>query len=219
MNKKTNLKVILSVAVATLGIVGTLSAQTSSQDASDPAKASQGANYGLLGERYGGLDLSYTHLDGSAFDDINGFLFRYNQPLYAGLDFGLGYEWGRSDDVGNLRLKQQELTASVTAYTDYSGNLRPYVQPGIGWTWSKAGSAKSDSFLYFVGAGVEVQVAQSWVVSPYVQFVDATEYSGSNVNFGVKSAYRFNRNWGLQGDISIDDDQNTGLSVGVNYHF
>lgn len=218
MNKKINIRKYLIAAVASLAIAGALSAQGTTPDPSGATNV-QKVSYGLLGENYSGLDYSYTHLDSSPLDNINGFKFRYNQALHKGLDFGLGYEWGRSNEVGNLRLKQQELTANVTAYFDHTSNLRPYIQPGIGWTWSKIGSGKSDSFLYFVGVGAEIQVAQTWVVSPYVQFVDATSYSGHDVNFGVKSTYRINRDWSLQGEISINDSHDTGLSLGVNYHF
>lgn len=217
MNKKTTIKSLLLIAVASM------SAATMSlaQDASDQAtsKASTlSERYGQLGARYTGVDFGYTNLDNNVFDDLNGFALRYNQPLAAGLDFSLGYEWAKSDSVGGLRAKAEEATASVTWYTDYNG-MRPFVEPGIGWTWTKVGSGKSDSFLYYVGTGVEFQATRRWVIAPYVQFVDATEYDGNTWNFGVKSAYRLTESWGVNVDVSRDDDSNTGLKLGVNYHF
>lgn len=200
-----------------LGFAATVSAQTPSRpevDDPDPNRSS----YGLLGERYTGVAYSYTHLDNSPLDNFNGFALRYNQPMNPGFDFGLGYEWARSNEVGGVHGRAQEFTASVTAFTDYNG-MRAFIEPGVGWTWAKVGNARDDSFLYYVGTGVEIQVAAPVVVTPYVQFVDATEFSGNTWNFGVKSAWRLNRDWAITADLSIDDDSNTGYSLGVNYHF
>lgn len=218
MNKKTTIKSLLLIAAASLGAASMSLAQNASGDAQISTTSTLSERYGQLGSRYTGVDYGYTNLDDSVFDDLDGFGLRYNQPLGPGIDFGLGYEWAESDRVGGLRAKASEATASVTWYSDYNG-MRPFIEPGVGWSWSKVGNGKSDSFLYFVGAGAELQVSARWVITPYVQFVDATEYSGTAWNFGAKTAYRFNESWGLNVDVSADDDSNTGFKLGVNYHF
>lgn len=220
MNKKTTLKILVLSLATALGGALTASAQTAanppSTDAGSPAY--QNDSYGLLGERYAGLDYSYTHLHDSGFNNLNGFAWRYNQALQPGFDFGLGYEWARSDEFAGMRARQQEITASVTTFTQLNG-MKPFLEPGVGWSWSKAGSAKDNSFIAFLGTGVELQIMRPWVVTPYVRFVRATGYNTSTWDFGIKSAYRLSRSWGLNVDLSTDDSQNTGFTAGVNYHF
>lgn len=218
MNKKTTIKSLLLIAAASLGAATVSSAQSASNETQARTTSTLSERYGMLGERYTGVDYGYTHLHDSVFDDLNGFALRYNQPLGPGIDFSLGYEWGRSDSVNGIRAKASEVTASATWFTDYNG-MRPFIEPGVGWTWSKAGPGKSDSFLYFVGAGAEFQISPRWVVTPFAQFVDATDYSGSTWNFGAKTAYRLNESWGLNAEVVTDDDSNTGFKLGVNYHF
>lgn len=213
MTKKTNIvKNLIVFAAASLGAATIVSAQTAGSGSVAAPRHS------LLGDRYAGVDFVYTHVHDTPFDNVNGFALNYHQPMKPGFDFSLGYEWGRSNMAAGNRVKQQEFTASVITYADYNG-MRPYIEPGVGWNWAKFGPAKADSFLYFVGAGVEFQVSNPWIVTPYAQFVDATDYSGTTWNFGVKSSYRLNAAWSAKLDLSIDDDRNTGLSVGINYHF
>lgn len=213
MTKKTKIvKNLILLAATSLGAATLATAQTTGDE---PAVEPR---HSLLGERYAGVDFVYTHVHDTPFDNVNGFALNYHQPMKPGFDFSLGYEWGRSNMAAGNRVKQQEFTASLTAYSDYNG-MRPFIEPGVGWNWAKFGPAKADSFFYFVGAGVEFQVSNPWVVTPYTQFVDATDYSGSTWNFGVKSSYRLNASWSAKLDVSVDDDRNTGLSVGLNYHF
>lgn len=212
MTKKITIKSLLVIAAASLGaIVG--HAQTSADGSTRMQE-----RYGQLGSRHLGVDYGYAHLDDTAFDDLNGFGLRYNQPVGAGIDFSLGYDWAESNLVAGSRAKAEEATASLTWYTEANGT-RPFIEPGVGWTWAKVGRFKTDSFLYYIGAGVELQVARAWVITPYVRFADATEFDGNTWNFGVKSAYRLSESWGLNVELSADDDSNTGFKLGVNYHF
>lgn len=203
---------MIVIAAASLGLAATAAAQTPAE----AAPVNQGE--GLLGQTYTELAYTYTHVHDSAFDNVNGFAFRYNQALSAGFDWNAGYAWGRSNEFAGVRARQEELTLGVTAFTDYKGT-RPFIEPGVGWTRVKVGGVKDDSFFYYVGVGVEFQVAQPLVLTPYAQFVDATEWSGSTWNFGVKSAYRLTRQWSATADVSIDDDRNTGVSLGLAYKF
>jgi hypothetical protein len=222
MTKKTTVKTLLIIAATTLGVATTALAQTApgsmptttvTTDAPPTA-----ARYGLLGERYAGVDYGYTHIHNSYLDNLNGFDFRYNQPMEPGFDFSLGYDWARSNEYGNVRAREEQATASVTAFTDFKG-MRAFIEPGVGWTWSKTGASASDSFLWFVGTGVEFQVMPRWVVTPYVRFDDATSHNRTSWNFGIKSAYRLTKSWGLNVDLTTDDDNNSGYTAGVNYHF
>ena len=212
MTKKNTVKTFIIAAAASCCLAATATAQSATN--SD----SSGAGTGLLGGRY--LEVTYdnTHVHDSLLDNMNGFGLRYNQPMESGFDFSVGYDWTRSNRVAGIRAKQQAISASVTSYFDSNG-MRPFIEPGVGWTWAKTGAVKTDSFFYYVGAGVEFQVARPLVVTPYVQFVDATSYSGTTWNFGVKSTYRLNKDWGISADLSVDDDRNAGYSLGVNYHF
>lgn len=214
MNQKTTLKTIAGIAAVSLGLAVSAMAQTATS--TDTTPVSRGDS--MLGQNYAGVAYDFTHVHDSALDNFNGFSFRYNQALSAGFDFTAGYAWGRSNEVAGVRAHQQEATLGVTIFSDYNG-VRPYLEPGLGWAWAKVGGAKDDSFLYYVGAGVEFQVTQPWTVTPYVQFVDATEWAGNTWNFGVKSAYRLTRDWSATVDVSIDDDRNTGFALGAAYHF
>lgn len=220
MTKKTNVKSLLFFAVASLGVATVATAQdnASAQPMTTTSTSTLSERYGMLGTRYTGLDYGYTHLHATAPDNINGFAVRYNQPLEPGFDFGLGYDWARSGEYAGVRAHQEDLTANLTLFRDMNG-MRPYIQPGVGYTRTKSGPGKEDSFLWFVGTGVEFQVMRPWTVTPYVQFEDATEYSGTTWSFGVKSDYRFTESWGVHADLKIDDDHNTGFAAGVNYHF
>lgn len=219
MTKKTTVKSLLFIAAASLGAATAATAQSASSPSPTTTSTSTlSERYGMLGARYAGLDYGYTHIHDSGTDNLNGFALRYNQPLEPGFDFGLGYEWARSNDYAGIRAKQEEVTADLTLYTDMNG-MRPYIQPGVGYTRTKAGPGKDDSFLWFVGTGVEFQLMRPWTITPYVQFADATEYSGTTWNFGVKSDYRFNQSWGVHVDLKTDDDRNSGFAAGVNYHF
>lgn len=202
------------IAVASLGLAVSATAQTAT--ATETAPVTRGDS--LLGQNYAGVAYNYSHIHDSALDNINGFSFRYNQALSTGFDFNAGYEWGRSNEVAGVRARQQEVTLGVTTFADYNG-MRPFLEPGIGWAWAKVGGVKDDSFFYYIGTGVEFQVTSPMTLTPYVQFVDATEWSGNTWNFGVKSAYRLTRQWSATADFSIDDDRNTGVAVGLAYHF
>jgi len=217
MTKKIKIKLFMLSAIASLSVAGSALAQTSGSIKSSAPKVTD-PSYGLLGANYVGVDFSYVHVKDSVLDNVNGFSWRYNQVMKQGFDYSLGFGYGRSNEVASWRATQKGVTASVTAYSDHNG-IRPYIEPGVGWAWAKAGLISDDSFLYFVGTGVEFQVAKPLVVTPYVEFVDLTSFSGSSWNFGVKSAYRLNKNWGLHVDVSVDDDRNAGYSLGVNYHF
>jgi len=209
---------ILAVAAA-LGLAVSASAQ--STDATTTASAPTTTGFGQLGSAYSGVAYTYDHVESSSPSEWRGFALDYNRPLSAGLDFNLGYDWRQGQNYV-LRLTQQNLDAGLTAFTALDWG-KPYLQALAGWEWQEGYGPGADSFAYSVGTGVEFQVAQPFVLTPFVNFLRATKFDQNEVDYGVKTAYRLTREWDLaasvQRDAVRDANDRMGYSLGVDYHF
>ena len=66
-------------------------------------------------------------------------------------------------------------------------------------------------------------MAPALVLTPYVNFVRATSFNWSEVNFGVKTANRLTRDWSVTAGVQYaavrHAKDGTGLTLGVNYHY
>ena len=177
--------------------------------------------WGLLGAGYGGAAFTYDHVSSSSPSEWRGFALDYNLPLQAGLDFNLLYDWQRAENYLG-RLTQQDAQAGVTAFAPLSWG-KPFVQGLAGWGWRKGDANRDDSFKYTLGTGVEFHVASSWVLTPYVNFQRATSFNRSEFDYGVKTAYRLNRQWsldaGVQYEAVMHAKDGVGYTLGVNYHY
>ncbi len=218
MKQKTKLKSLILTAAASLGLA--LSASAQSATATVPESAPM-PYWGLLGTSYTGVAFNYTQLDAGAPSAMRGAEFTFNQPLAAGYDFNLGYDWGRAS-TGSVRLTDQDLNLGATAFTKLDWG-RPFVQALAGWEWRRGGGVSDSSFAYTLGTGVEFQLAQPFVLTPYINFVRATGFDRSEFDMGVKGTYRLTKQWsltaGLQYDAVRRDKDAKEYTFGVNYQY
>jgi opacity protein-like surface antigen len=217
MKQKTKLGLTLLAGALALG----LAAPAFAQDATTGPGSTDGHSWGLLGSSYTGAALTYDHVSSSSPSEWRGFAVDYNQPLAAGFDFNLNYNWQRADNY-LVRLTQQDLLGGVTAFAPLSWG-KPYAQALAGWEWQDGAGHQDNSFVYVLGAGVEFQATSAWVVTPYVNFERATSFDRSEINPGVKTAYRFTRQWSVTASLEYEAvhhaKDGVGYTIGVNYHY
>ncbi len=218
MKQKNKLRFLILTAAATLGLALTASAQSATASVPESAPTPY---WGLLGTSYTGVAFNYTQLDAGAPSALRGAELTFNQPLSAGLDLNLGYDWGRAS-AGSVRLTDQDLNLGATAFTKLDWG-RPYVQALAGWEWRRGAGVSDSSFAYTLGTGVEFQVAQPFLLTPYVNFVRATGFNRSEFDLGVKGTYRLTKEWsltaGLQYDAVRHDKDAKEFTLGVNYQY
>ncbi|HKB57540.1 MAG TPA: hypothetical protein VKC51_08110 [Lacunisphaera sp.] len=172
-------------------------------------------NMGLLGQTYADLTYSYINLDASS-SHADDYHFEYNQPLNAGFDGVLAYDWTQTGSFA----KQQSILAALRAFNTSFKWGKPYVEAGGGYAWNKVAGVKDNSFLWEVTVGAEFQVAPAVTVTPFVQYLDAPDLaSRSTWNYGVNANYWIDSQWAVTGGISRNDNQDTAFTVGTNFRF
>ncbi|QYM79158.1 hypothetical protein K0B96_00655 [Horticoccus luteus] len=216
--QKTNWKIFGLIAAGSLGLATGAFAQNA--DLAPPVPTSE-LSAGLLGKGYTAIGWNYVDLDGSSPSAARGLTAAFNQPLRAGLDLNVNYDWLRAG-VQGVHLTQQQLEGGVTAYQAYSWG-KPFVEAGAGWVWARGGGASTDSFAFHVGSGVEFAVAPRLSVAPFVEFRRATGFNANQIDLGAKVAYRLTREWSAVAKVQYDavrhDRDQREYSLGVAYHF
>ena len=174
---------------------------------------------GLLGQAYAGLTYSHVDLDSSPVN-ADSYSFEYNQPLSAGLDAVLTYDFTQSGLVAGSRVNQQGLGGALRAFSVSHAWGKPYIEAGVGYAWTKFAGAKDNSFVWEGAVGVEFQAAPAVTVTPFVQYADAPDLAGSGTwTYGVKANYWVNSQWAVTAGIDRDDDQNTSFTIGTHFRF
>jgi len=213
MNKKILRTVLLSAALLGLGAAAR---------ADDPALAKPvpvSGTMGLLGQTYAGLTYTYLNLSDSPVN-ADGLSFQLNQSLSAGLDSVLSYDWNQSGLVAGSRLNQQTLGGALRAFSTAQPWGKPYVEAGLGYSWTKFAGAPDNSLVWELGTGVEFQAAPAVTVTPYIKYQDARDLAGGSTwNFGVKGNYWVNSQWAITVGLSYADSHDTGFTVGTNFRF
>lgn len=219
MKQNTNVISFILAAAISLGLAASASAQ--SANVAVPTPSTTGSTGGLLGSRYTEIAANYIDLTAGNPSVARGFSFDYNQPLQANIDLNLDYDWARANYSG-MRLTQQDVGVGATAFTNLSWG-RPFALAAVGWQWQKGGGLSDDSFTYKLGVGTEFQVAPAIVVTPFVNFVRATGFNESEADFGVKAAYRVNKDWSITARAQYDAVRHykdvAEYSIGAAYHF
>ena len=175
-----------------------------------PAVADSPVGQGLLGQSYGTLTYSYIDLDGvsSHADDYQ---FALTQPLSFGLDGFLSYDFV-DHSFGN----QHVVMAGLRPFSTRFNWGKPFAEASAGFAWTSG----DDSFVWEIGTGVEFQVTPKLTLTPYIQYADAPDLPGDGtVNFGAKGNYWVTPQWAVTASVEIDDDENTGFTVGTNFRF
>lgn len=218
MKQNTKITSLIFAAAISLGATLTASAQSANVAVPNPADTSAS---GLLGSRYTSATYNYLDLTGPGPKDANGFAVAFNAPVNSFLDLTANYDWARANYAG-MRFTQQDLSLSATVYSRLEWG-KPFAMVDAGWQWGKGGGISDDSFVYKVGVGVEFQASPALAVTPYVNFVRATGFNDSEVDFGVKAAYRVTKDWSIiakaQYDAIRHDKDVAEYSIGAAYHF
>lgn len=222
MKQNLPLKSLLLAAAFSLGLATAASADDSIV-VTDPSELDAtgqiGGDLSLLGQSHATLTYGYNDLDGTS-TSADRYAFEWNQPLSAGFDAVLSYDYLQSGLFGSARVKQHTLAASLRAFSTAYSWGRPYLEAGAGYVWERFAGARDDSWLWGVGAGVEFQVHRRATVTPFVEYTDAPDLAREGVwNYGVKGSYWLDRNWALTAGFSRDDEQNSEFTVGTNFRF
>jgi len=207
MNKNRSFKSIIVAAALVAGFA--VSAQADNGLPAQPAPDAS-AVQGLLGQSYATLTYTYINLDGvsSHADDYQ---FAANLPVSAGLDGLLSYDFV-DHDFGHSNV----LMAGLRAFSSRFNWGKPYVEAGAGFAWTSG----DDSFVWNVATGIEFQVARQATLTPFIEYTDAPDLAGDGSwNFGAKGNYWVNPQWAVTVSVEIDDDNNTGFTVGTNFRF
>lgn len=217
MKQKIILKALCLSAAAVLGLATSAFA---GGDGPNPPPAEPTADLpGLLGQTYAGLTYSYVNLDTSPVNAAS-YGFEYNQPLNAGFDANFNYDWTQSGPVAGDRAHEQQLAATLRAFSSRQAWIRPYVEAGIGYDWLRYAGSKDHSFVWIAGAGIEFQAAAALTVTPFVRYERANSYADPDeFSYGVKANYWLTKQWALTGAVSRNDSQDMTYRVGVNVRF
>jgi len=217
MKIKNNLPQLLLAAALTLGLAGAAMADDSRPAAAAPAPGSTG----LLGETYAGLTYSYVNLHTSPVNADN-VSFEYNEPLTAGFDSVFTYDWTQAGLSLGDRANQQTLSAALRAFGTGHAWGKPFIEAGLGYTWTRVAHVHDNS-VYLEGTiGTELQVAPAITVTPFVRYADAPDLAGNGNgtwSYGVKANWWVERQWSITAGISHDDNQDTRYTIGTNFRF
>ena len=175
-----------------------------------PAAADTAVGQGLLGQSYGTLTYSYIDLDGVS-GHADDYQFALTQLLSFGLDGFLSYDFV-DHSFGN----QHVVMAGLRPFSTRFNWGKPFAEASAGFAWTSG----DDSFVWEIGTGVEFQVTPKLTLTPYIQYADAPDLPGDGtVNFGAKGNYWVTPQWAVTASVEIDDDENTGFTVGTNFRF
>lgn len=205
------------LAVALLGFAFAAHAQTPvSTTPTTPSTAGDSA-YGLLGEHYTGLRFAYTDIDEGPFTVGHTYGLVANRPTAPNLDAMFKYDYSRiSGPV--MKNRQHTVAAGATAYLSYVG-FKPFVEGNLGWVFQKASAGRQDSFMFFVAAGAEIQLAPQLVLTPYVSYQETPHFDAQVWNYGAKATFRLAREWSVTAGVQIDEHSSVEYRFGVNRHF
>lgn len=204
---------LLSAAFA--GLTAAARADEPRQAAPVPASGTMG----LLGQTYAGLTYTYVNLDQSPAN-ADRYQFELNQPIGAGLDGMLTYDWMQTGLMAGMRLNQQTISGTLRAFSPSYAWGKPYVEAGAGYTWTKFAGTHDNSLVWEAAVGAEFQAAPAFTVTPFIQFRETPDLArGSTWNFGVKANYWVTSQWAVTVGLNHDDSHNTGFTVGTNFRF
>lgn len=222
MNIVPSSKHLILAAALALGLASAASAQNANVAVPNPG---DGKSAALLGVRYAGASFSYVDVADTGYDARN-YGFECNHSLTANLDARLEFDYLRSEGLGGVSLSGKHyslktLSAVGRAFADWQGTTKAYVEAGAGYVWFRAPLGNHDNaWQWLVGAGVEINIAPSFSLTPFVRYQDAIDFSlGSTWNYGLRANYALTEHVGLTAKLERDDDQNMNYSIGANFRF
>jgi opacity protein-like surface antigen len=184
-----------------------------------PAPTPVAIGHGLLGQTY--LNLGYTYND---FVDTSVNASTYslalNQGVREGLDTLLEYSYLQSGNTGLGRINQQIIDVGARAFTNVNG-FKPYAEAGLGGLWIKTPVlSHQQSFLWFLGVGVEFQATSDLSVTPFARLSYANSVTEPKQwDYGVRANYWLNDKFALVGTLSRDNSRDMSYGLGVNIRY
>lgn len=218
MKPNIPLKNLLLSAAAALGLAASAQAGGLPDATAMPGDTTP-VRQGLLGQNYATLTYSYLALSGPTHAD--NFEFAFNQPLRAGLDAMVAYDWSQTGLFAGTRLNTQSLTAGLRAFSNSFAWGKPYAEADAGYAWQRGAPAGTDnSVLWGAAAGVELAVAQATTVTPYVKYADGPDLAGKGTwNFGVNANYWIDSSWSVTAGVARDNHQTNVFTAGTNFRY
>ena len=200
----------LLLLTAALGLAGAARAA----DPMSAAPVPPSGTMGLLGQTYAGLTYSYVDLKHST-SHTDDYRFDYNQPLNAGLDSSLSYDFMQTGPV-----KQQAVAGALRAYCSAYSWGKPYVEAGAGYTWERGGGVRDNSVLWEIAVGTEFQLAPAFTLTPFVKYQGTPDLASRDLwNYGAKANYWVDSQWALTAGLDRDNHQAMRYLVGTNFRF
>lgn len=217
MNKNITIKTLMLAAAVSLGLA--VAARAADVNGTQVPVPSTGSGHGMLGQSYAALGYSYHDLEGTSLN-AHSYNFSVNQAVSDSFDATLEFKDAFSSRIAGGRISERFINAGVRAYTTTRG-FKPYVEAGLGWVWQKAPLGLHDnSFAYYLGTGVEFQVAQDFSVTPFVRYLDATKRSFDHEwDYGVKANYWLNERVGLTAAVIRDNSRDMEYNFGVTLRY
>ncbi|HEY4302372.1 MAG TPA: hypothetical protein VGM73_15985 [Candidatus Didemnitutus sp.] len=184
-----------------------------------PAAVPAPAGHGLLGQSYVSLGYSYTDLTDTSVAG-NTYGVTINEGIREGLDTFLEYSHLQSTNTGFGHLNQQIGDFGVRAFTNVAG-MKPYAEAGLGGLWLRAPLVDHEnSFLWFVGTGVELQATSDLSVTPFVRLSYANRLDEPRQwDYGAKANYWVTDKIGLMGTLARDNSRDTSYGAGLTIRY
>ena len=213
---------ITQIALATALVLGSAASRLAADNpAPVPAAAvPTESGHGLLGQNYLGVSYAYTEFTDTSVSG-NTYGLTLNQGVREGLDTFLEYSYLQSTNTGFGRIDQQIFDVGARAFTNLNNGLKPFIEGGLGGLWIKTPElSHQHSFLFFGGAGVEIQATSELSFTPFARLSYANSVTNPKQwNYGLKTNYWFNDKVGLQGTLSRDNSRDMSYGLGVNFRY
>ncbi|HLP06633.1 MAG TPA: hypothetical protein VK178_00605 [Opitutaceae bacterium] len=174
---------------------------------------------GLIGERFGALDLGYVDFDDGGHLTTGGVVLNVPSTI-KGLDLGIdvGYANG---GYQSLDTEAYAVGVSGTGYVELEHGIKPFLSGRFGWERDEASmwglSGHDDSFVYSLKVGVEVPVTSKAAIRASFGYYDYTSYrDGDGLTASLGANYWITAKFGALVGYTRDfeDDSNT-FSIGV----
>jgi hypothetical protein len=183
------------------------------------ASAAVAQTGGLIGERFGALELGYVDYDDGGHLTTGGITLNVPSTI-KGLDLGVDASYG---DGGYRSLDAQAYAfgASATGYVNLEQGIKPFLTGRFGWERDEVSawgiSGHDDSFVYSIKAGVEVPVTSKAAIRAAFGYYDYTSFHDSDGLFAtVGGNYWITEKFGALVSYTRDFEQDTNtITVGV----
>ncbi len=178
---------------------------------------------GLIGQRYGAVDLGYVDYDDGGHLTVGGIGLNVPSSI-KGLDLGIDASYAKGG-YRELDAEAYGVGVSATGYLDLEQGIKPFLAGRIGWERDEASmwgySAEDDSFTYSIRAGVEVPVTAKAAVRVSFGYYDYTKYHDSDGLYAVVGAnYWITEKIGVLGSYSRDFEQDSNtFTLGVFFRY